>query len=323
MEDVCYQRSTEDTGGNFGVLSARNSDFDLEHRLLMPNGSLKYVQVLARALETSSGELEFVGAVTDVSERKRAEGALRASENNLRRIVDSVPGLQCALSSTGRIEFANRPLLEYFGKTVEEIDRWSTGDVIHPDDLHRVLDEFTSSMANGTPLNHEFRCRRADGVYRWFQASIFPVRDADGGITGWCALMTDIEDRKRAEEVLRESEAYLAEAQRLSHTGSWAWSPPPGDISYWSEECFRVQGFDPKEGLPRYEVFLQTVHRDDRARIAEVIETAVRKRQDFEFDYRIVHPGGEIRDARSFGHPVLDASGGLVEYVGTISHNLI
>jgi PAS domain S-box-containing protein len=295
-----------------------SADFDLEHRLLMPDGSLKYVHVLARALETSSGDLEFVGAVTDVSERKRAEEALRASENNLRRIVDSVPGLQCALNPAGKIEFANRPLLEYFGKTVEEMDRWSTGDVIHPDDLPRVIDEFTNSMANGTPLNHEFRCRRADGVYRWFQASIFPVRDADGGITGWYALMTDVEDRKRAEEVLRESEAYLAEAQRLSHTGSWAWSPSPGDMRYWSEECYRVQGFDPKGELPRLDRLIQNIHPDDQARVLEVIERAVKNREDFKYDYRIVHPDRGIRHAQSLGHPVFGPSGDLIEYVGTI-----
>jgi PAS domain S-box-containing protein len=122
----------------------------------------------------------------------------------------------------------------------------------------------------------------------------------------------------RVEAELRLSEAYLAEAQRLSHTGSWAWSPSSGDIRYWSEECYRVQGFDPKGGLPRYEEFFQTVHPDDQARIAEVIERAVREVREFEFDYRIIHPGGEIRDARSFGHPILDPSGDLVEYVGTI-----
>ena len=131
-------------------------------------------------------------------------------------------------------------------------------------------------------------------------------------------LKREIAKHNQVEAELRLSEAYLAEAQRLSHTGSWAWSPPPGDIRYWSEECFRVQGFDPKGGLPRYEEFFQSVHPDDQARITEVIQTAVRKKEEFEFDYRIVHPDGEIRDARSFGHPVLDASGDLIEYVGTI-----
>ena len=131
-------------------------------------------------------------------------------------------------------------------------------------------------------------------------------------------LLREIARHRQVEAELRLSEAYLAEAQRLSHTGSWAWSPPPGDIRYWSEECYRVQGFDPKGGQPPYEVFFQSIHPDDRARVAEVIDIAVREKKDFEFDYRIVHPGGEIRDARSVGHPVFSPSGEFVEYVGTI-----
>jgi PAS domain S-box-containing protein len=132
------------------------------------------------------------------------------------------------------------------------------------------------------------------------------------------SLKREIAKHNRVEAELRLSEAYLAEAQRLSHTGSWAWSPPPGDIRYWSEECYRVQGFDPKGGQPRFEEFLQRVHPEDQARIAEVIERAVREKEEFEFDYRIVHPGGKIRYARSVGHPLLGPSGDLVEFVGTI-----
>jgi len=131
-------------------------------------------------------------------------------------------------------------------------------------------------------------------------------------------LKREIAKHNQVEAELRLSEAYLAEAQRMSHTGSWAWSPPPGDIRYWSEECYRVQGFDPKGIQPRFEEFLQRVHPDDRARVAEVIESAVREKDEFEFDYRIIHPGGEVRDARSVGHPILASSGDLVEYVGTI-----
>jgi PAS domain S-box-containing protein len=292
--------------------------FDLEHRLLMADGSLKYIHVLARAVEAFPGNLEFVGAVTDISERKRAEEALRASENNLRRIVDAVPGLQCSMSSSGKVELANRQLLEYFGKTIEELDRWSTNDLVHPDDLHRAIDYFTSSMASGTPLNHELRCRRADGVYRWSQASIFPVRDADGKITGWYCLITDIEDRKRAEEVLRESEAYLAEAQRLSHTGSWALSPATGEFRYWSDETFRLMGFDPAGGTPPFETVAQRFHPDDQPIIEAKLERATRERAEFEVDYRIIHPGGEIRDIHAVGHPVLGRSGDLVEFVGSV-----
>ena len=94
-------------------------------------------------------------------------------------------------------------------------------------------------------------------------------------------LKREIAKHNQVEAELRLSEAYLAEAQRLSHTGSWAWSPPPGDIRYWSEECFRVQGFDPKGGQPRFDEFLQSVHPDDQARVAEVIQRAVREKEEF------------------------------------------
>jgi signal transduction histidine kinase len=131
-------------------------------------------------------------------------------------------------------------------------------------------------------------------------------------------LKREIAKHNKVEAELRLSEAYLAEAQRLSQTGSWAWSPPPGDIRYWSEECFRVQGFDPKGGQPSFEEFLHSVHPDDQVRIVEVIDSAVRKKEEFEFDYRIILPSGETRDARSLGHPILGPSGDLVEYIGTI-----
>jgi len=128
----------------------------------------------------------------------------------------------------------------------------------------------------------------------------------------------DVTVAKQAEETLRESEAYLAEAQRLSHTGSWAWTPATGEIRYWSEECYRVLGFDPHGGQPRVETLFQRIHPDDQAKNRETAETALREKTDFESDYRIVHPGGEIRDVHIVGHPVLSPSGDLVEFVGTV-----
>jgi PAS domain S-box-containing protein len=131
-------------------------------------------------------------------------------------------------------------------------------------------------------------------------------------------LKLEIAERNRAEAELRESEAYLAEAQRLSHTGSWARVSATGEMRYWSEECYRVLGFDPRGGLPRFETFLQRVHPDDQAKIRELSAAAGRARFDYETDYRIVHPGGEIRDIHVVAHPVFNPSGDLVEYVGTV-----
>ena len=185
--------------------------FAVETRSLRAkDGTYRWHLQQAVAVRDAEGKvLKFVGTTTDIDDQKRAQEALVASETNLRQILDSIPGLVCTLSPTGRIELANRQLLEYFGRTLEEINAWMMTDAIYPDDVPHVIEHHTRSMTTGTPYDFEFRARRADGIYRWFQARNLPMRDSDSRITGWSALMTDIEDRKRAEKALQASEISL------------------------------------------------------------------------------------------------------------------
>src|SRR6476661_5480748 len=125
-------------------------------------------------------------------------------------------------------------------------------------------------------------------------------------------------ERKLAETARREREAYLAEAQRLSHTGSWAWAPATGEIRYWSEETYRVLGFDPDAGPPRFEKFFGRLYPEDQDRVRELFGKAIAENADFETDYRVVHPSGAIRNIHAVGHPVCDEVGNLVEFVGTV-----
>ncbi len=127
-------------------------------------------------------------------------------------------------------------------------------------------------------------------------------------------LKLEIVERKRAEAEPRQSQAYLAEGQRLSHTGNWAWTPATGEIRYWSEECHRLLGFDLHGGQPQFETSFQRIHPDDHLRVRKTAETAGREEAKFELDYRIVHPGSEIRDIHVVGHPVFRPSGDLVEF---------
>jgi PAS domain S-box-containing protein len=124
--------------------------------------------------------------------------------------------------------------------------------------------------------------------------------------------------RKLAEAARRESEAYLAEAQRLSHTGSWAWTPATGETRYWSDETYRVLGFDPDAGPPQFETFFERLYSEDQVRVRELFEKAIREKAEFETDYRIVHPSGALRNIHAVGHPVCDEADHLAEFVGTV-----
>jgi PAS domain S-box-containing protein len=188
---------------------------------------------------------------------------------------------------------------------------------IHPDDRDRVQQALDHAANERTDFDIEHRLLMPDGSVKHVHAVARTSNTSPGNLE-FVGAVTDVTAAKQAEESLRESEAYLAEAQRLSHTGSWALVPATGEIRYWSEECYRLLGFDPHGGQPRFETFLQRIHPDDQAKVRETNETARREKAVVELDYRIVHPGGEIRDVHVVSHPVLSASGDLVEFVGTM-----
>lgn len=213
--------------------------------------------------------------ITDIDDQKRALEALRASEIKFRLIVDNVPGFLCTLDPTGVMDLANRQMLEYFGKTLDELRNWEFNDTAHPDDLLRITPIVKNSFATGTPFEDEIRYRRADGVYLWFHVDVVPARDADGTVTGWYALLINIEERKRTEQELRRIESELAHASRVASLGvltaaiAHEVNQPLSGISTNLDTCLRMLSADP----PNVEGARQTARRATRdvSRAAEVI----------------------------------------------------
>ena len=130
-------------------------------------------------------------------------------------------------------------------------------------------------------------------------------------------LIREITERQRAEEALQRSEAYLAEGQRLTHTGSGSWNVVTGEV-FWSQETYRIYGVDPGQTQPSYDVFFGIVHPEGRLFLEQAFARVVRDRSDYELEFRIIHPDGRVRHIHSVGHPVFDEAGHVTEVVGTV-----
>ena len=125
------------------------------------------------------------------------------SEESFRLIVETIPGLVAVMTADGKVEHVNRQVLEYFGRTLDELRQWGTTDAVHPADLPRVAAAWQHAVDTGQPYEVEHRIRRADGEYRWFQSRGLPLRDANGRILRWYNLLTDIDARKQSEEEIQ------------------------------------------------------------------------------------------------------------------------
>jgi PAS domain S-box-containing protein len=162
---------------------------------------------------------------------------------------------------TGFVEFLNQRWLEFAGMSAEQASGFGWSVAIHPDDAKGLIDYWQAALDSGTEVDVEARLRRFDGQYRWFLFRASPLRDESGKILKWYGTNVDIEDRKRADEELRRSEAFLAEGQRLSRTGTFAWRPDTTK-SVWSEELYRIHEIE--VGTPISADIAQTgVHPDD------------------------------------------------------------
>jgi len=236
---------------------------------------------------------------------------------DVQMLVDSIPSLIHTARPDGYLDYFNKRWLEYLGVTLDKVSGWNWTAFIHPEDVDGIMEMWRACLATGEIFEYETRVRRANGDYRWMFHRKVPVFDASGSIVKWYGSSLDIEERKTAEEALRTSEAYLAEAQRLSQTGSWA-NAANGEPRYWSEQCYHILGFDPAKPLPSIETIFQRIHPDDRAAMREKLDRSIRDKTDFEVDMRIVHPVTGIRNIRSTGHPVVDTRGDLREMVGTV-----
>jgi len=292
-------------------------DYDQKCRIVQSGGAVRHIHVVGHPVFSAGGELiDYVSTHMDITERKRAEDELRASERKYRNLVDTTPALVHTALPNGDLDFFNRGWLEYLGLSITDLLGWRWTALIHPEDVEEMLNKWRASLESGQPFVAESRVRRADEEYRWFLHRKQPQRNEAGEIVKWYGSSIEIEERKIAEEATRRGEAFLAEGQRLSHTGSWGWNASTGKLT-WSQEHFRILGLDSQTTNPSLDMFWERVHPDDRIGLRRTFESAIRDKRDFEQEFRIVTPDWSIRHLHGVGHAVLNKANELVEFIGS------
>ena len=323
---------------------AGRQPYDVEYRIRRGDGTYGWFKTRGTPIRNTEGRIvKWFGTCTDISDRKRAEQALKDHEAELRQARDlleikvmertkelrrSEAYLEEAqrLSKTGSFGWNVLGGEIYWSEETFRIFEYGPEtrpglqlvlQRTHPEDRVRVQQVIDRTSQNAKDFDIEHRLLMPDGSVKHVHVVGHLLETGQPGKTELVGAVTDITERKRAEVALRQTEAYLEEAQRLTHTGSWAWNVARRENVHWSQEQYRLFGLDPESNSPSFEKAFQRIHPEDQTTFNKAVERAIRERSDFEVDFRIVLPDGSTKYSRSVGHPVFSASGELVEFVGT------
>jgi PAS domain S-box-containing protein len=285
--------------------------YDIEHRILVGR-EVRWVREKAQLEFDASGRAtKGMGTVQDITERKRAEEVLRERADLLNLTHDAV----FVMGMKGVIKYWNRGAEEQYGWNAEQ----AVGKVVH-DMLKTVfpspLDEIKAKLTRTGRWEGELRHTRKDGTQLVVASRWALQRDEQGAPVAILETNNDITERKRTEEVLQQSEAYLSEGQRLTHTGSWAFDVASDRYIYISEECYRIFGVDPLAEWPAREVVFRKIHAEDADTVNRGFEKSVHERVETSNEFRIVLPDGAVKTVHVTRHPVLNSAGDVVKLTG-------
>ena len=250
-------------------------------------------------------------------QRARQHQAVQEAEERYRAIVEDQTELICRFLPDGTFTFVNDAYCRYFNKKREELIGYSFMPLI-PEEEQKIIKERLASLSPDEPVvTYEHRVVMPNGERYWQQWTDRAIFDEQGHSIEFQAVGSDITERKRAEQALRESEARLTEAQRIAHLGNWDLDIVTNEL-WWSDEIYRIFGLTPQEFGATYDAFLEFVHPDDRELVERAIDRALHEGQPYSIDHRIVLPDGSERTVHTQGEIARDESGQPLHMVGTI-----
>jgi len=287
----------------------RREKFKMEYRLRHHGGDYRWILDIGVPRFNQDGSFAgYIGTCVDVTERKRAEEALREGEEQFRTLAEAIPQLCWMAHGDGHIFWYNRRWYAYTGTTAEQMEGWGWQSVHDPGTLPNVLERWKRSISSGEPFDMVFPLRGADGLFRPFLTRVMPVKDAEGRVARWFGTSTDITELRDAQESLRSSEERLRLAQWAAHIGTFDLNLRTG-VDIWPPETEALYGLPPGGFGGTLTAFEDLIHPNDRERITELTQEMMRTGQPAEAEWRVVWPDGSVHWIASRGQVLMDESG--------------
>jgi PAS domain S-box-containing protein len=284
------------------------------------DGTPKWWDVVISPINGPDGRVDRLLAISrDITERKKAEEALRLSSNRYRSYIDLTGQLGWTTNPNGEVVEDIPSWSIYTGQTYDEVKGWGWAKALHPDDREHTVQIWRKAVTEKSSYEVEYRIRRYDGIYRHFMARGIPVLKEDGSVLEWVGTCIDITERKQAEDALLKSEQMLARSQEIAHLGSWELDLVKNELT-WSDEVYRIFGLKPQEFGATYEAFLERVHPDDCAAVDEAYSGSIKEgRESYEIEHRVVRKdAGEVRWVHEKCQHVRDAAGKIIHSLGMV-----
>ncbi|HEY9876767.1 MAG TPA: PAS domain S-box protein, partial [Candidatus Obscuribacterales bacterium] len=291
---------------------------DIEHRFRGVDGNWHPILTRGVPVRDENGEaLCWAGINLDISRLKQVEESLRRSEEQFRQLADAMPQIVWVVNADDKLEYVNKQWCNYAGLTLEEgRSREIASLVIHPDDVESVYQQWAESIATKTPYQRECRLKRAsDGAYRWFLVRTMPVKDEQDRVIRWYGTSTDIDDLKRTEETLQQSEEQLRLALDSGRMGIWDWSILTGELK-WSNNLEEIHGMAPGNFGGTFADFQKIIHPEDREMVNQAITQAVEQKSTYDIEFRILWADGSTHWIAGKGKTFSNAEGKAVRMIG-------
>jgi PAS domain S-box-containing protein len=313
---------------------ASGQPLEQEVRYRRADGEYRWFLSRALPVRNKRGEIvEWYGIAADIEDRKGAQEAERRRESELRELIEKLRRSEADLREAQRLTrtcswrhdvLSDKVTVSPEGFLmygIEPEDDASSADFyfrrMHPKDRPEFEQAYAAALLRKTDFEADVRIVLPDGTIKNIRSIGHPILDERGDVVEFVGAAIDVTEHHRAAQALRRSEAYLAEAQKLTKTGSWARDPRADLILYCSDEIYRIFGVNPADGIPSTETLMQRVHPDDRTRIRARIEEGVRDKVEHSFEYRIMLPDGNVKYLHHLRKPVINDAGEVVEVLGT------